>query len=224
VQGLVLPLLIFLAVLLGVVAMLFTLRKKKSEATKKSERVTVAKSRPIAASAVSATGSAIPALAARPSADSGAHRIDTGARVPVGAYAGEVGSATSSIPSPRGGGEPSVQWTMGGPGFRDTGPQPTVVDAQYAPISDSGAYRIVPGPDMTGPLGPPIRDDYPPQHTGGYPGHPVDQGYPDGPGSGYYPPGGSGQYRTVSATGRGRPGDSGSHRIHDSGPRHSVRR
>src|SRR3954454_11262041 len=230
VQGLVLPLLIFVAVLIGVVAMLFTLRKKKAEASKKSERVTVTKSRPIAATAaVSATGSSIPALAALPVggvSDSGSHRVDTGARVPVGAFAGDaVGSATSAIPTPRSGGEPSVQWNMGGPGFRDTGPQPTVVDAYYAPISDSGAYRINSSPDMTGPLGPPIRDDgYPPQYPGGHPGHPMDSGYPEGPGSGYYPPGSSGQYRTVSATGGRRPGDSGSHRINDPGPRHSVRR
>jgi predicted outer membrane protein len=233
VQGLVLPLLIFVAVMIGVIAMLFTLRKKKAEGAKKSERVTVTKSRSPAMSAVSATGSSIPALnpvAALSAgvADSGAHRVDHGARVPVGAYAGDApGSRTSSMPA-RGGGEPSVQWTMGGPGLRDTGPQPTVVDTYYAPISDSGAYRINSAPDMTGPLGPPLRDDgYPPQPSGGYPAHPpsypMDQGYPEGPGGGYYPPGPE-QYRTVSATGGRRPGDSGSHRINDTGPRHSVRR
>jgi predicted outer membrane protein len=225
VQGLILPLLIFVAVMIGMVAMLYTLRKKKSETSKKSERVTVTKSRPATRSAVSATGSAIPALAlpAPGVADTGSHRVDA-TRVPVGAFAGEApGNSTSSIPSPRGG-EPSVQWTMGGPGFRDTGPQPTIVDASYAPISDSGAYRINSSPDMTGPLGPPLRDDgYPAQHPGGYPPPPMDSGYYDSPGSGYYPPD-QGQYRTVSATGGRRPGDSGSHRINDPGPRHSVRR
>jgi predicted outer membrane protein len=229
VQGLVLPLLIFLAVLLGVVAMLFTLRKKKSE--KKSERVTVTKSRAPAMAAVSQAGAPIPALtpvAALPgggASNSGAYPVAAGAEapVPVGAFAGDLPmSATSSIPSPRGG-EPSVQWTMGGPGYRDTAAHPTF-DAQYAPISDSGAYRINSGPDMTGPLGPPLRDDgYPAQHPGGYP-RPMDPGYHDGPGSGHYPPD-QGQYRTVSATaGMRRAGDSGSHRINDTGPRHSVRR
>jgi predicted outer membrane protein len=232
VQGLILPLLIFVAVMIGMVAMLYTLRKKKAESSKKSERVTVTKSRtPAARSAVSATSSSIPALnpvAALPVAgiaDSGSQRVDTGARVPVGAFAGEApGNATSSIPSPRGG-EPSVQWTMGGPGYRDTGPQPTIVDAGYAPISDSGAYRINSSPDMTGPLGPPLRDDgYPAQYPAGYPAPPMDPGYREGPGSGHYYPPDPGQYRTVSATGGRRPGDSGSHRINDTGPRHSVRR
>jgi predicted outer membrane protein len=227
VQGLILPLLIFLAVLLGVVAMLFTLRKKKSEANKKAERVTVGKGRSAAKATVSAAGSAIPALALPAASNSGAYPVSAPAEapVPVGAFAadGPV-SSTSSIPSPRMAGEPSVQWTMGGPGYRDTGPQPTIVDAQYAPISDSGAYRINSNPDMTGPLGPPLRDDgYPaPQYPGGYP-PPMDSGYYEGPGSGHYPPN-QGQYRTVSATGGRRPGDSGSHRINDTGPRHSVRR
>lgn len=230
VQGLVLPLLIFLAVLLGVVAMLFTLRKKKSE--KKSERVTVTKSRSPAMASMGHGGASIPALtpvAALPAAavsSSGAYPVDAtmaDAPVPVGAFLGGPVPATSSIPSPRaGGGEPSVQWTMGGPGYRDTGAHPTF-DAEYAPISDSGAYRIN-SPELTGPLGPPVRDGgYPPQHPGNYP-RPMDQGHPDGPGPGYYPPG-PGQYRTVSATtGARRVGDSGSHRINDPGPRHSVRR
>jgi predicted outer membrane protein len=236
VQGLVLPLLIFLAVLLGVAAMLFTLRKKSE---KKSERITVTKSRSPAMAAVGNGGASIPALnpvAALPAgavSNSGGYPVDptmAEAPVPVGAFLGQGPvSPTTSIPSPRGGGggEPSVQWTMGGPGPRDTGAHPTfdaqAFDAEYAPISDSGAYRIN-SPEMTGPLGPPLRaDGYPAQPPAAYP-RPTDPGYPDGPGSGYYPPG-PGQYRTVSATTGGRRvSDSGSHRIDDSGPRHSVRR
>jgi predicted outer membrane protein len=236
-QALIVPILVFVAVMIGVVAMLSALRKKKAQAT---ERVTVTKSRPPAASTVSAapvpartTVAALPAGGS--SAPSAAETSMPGAAYPVGV--GAVSGATV-IPSARGGaGEPSVQWNLGGPGLRDTGPHPTIDAPQYAPVSDSGAFRINSGltPDMTGPLGPPIRDDYPGQGYGsGY--YPPDNGYGGGPGSGHFPPAqGGGRYRTVSETGSGRPGDSGSHRVPDgatathravnsTGPRHSVRR
>ncbi len=257
--GLILPIVVFVAVLLGVVAMLASLRKKKAQ---QSERVTVTKTPPVAPTMTAAAAS-IPALTpvAALTAGSGSGRsadrapsypMDTGypaeAPIPVGAFAGadsRVG-ATSGIPSPRAGGEPSVQWTMGGPGLRDTGPHPTIDAAgPYAPVSDSGAYRINSG---AAPV-----DGY----AGGYPGG----GYAAGPGgSGGYPaaqenttmfrqqnyeaggyqtgydPGGfpssTGRYRTVSETGSHRPedtgsrrsaSDTGSHRAH-SGPRHSTRR
>jgi hypothetical protein len=168
------------------------------------------------------------------------------APVPVGAFAGDAPMGTTSmIPSPRSAGsEPSVQWTLGGPGFRDTGPHPTIdAPGPYSPVSESGAYRIA-NPELTGPVGRPIRDGYPihDDHPGGYrpgydgghpgggPGGPV-AGYRNAHDSGHYRPA-PGPYRTVSETGSHRPGDpgpypgsdSGPHRLNSTGPRHSVRR
>ena len=255
--GLILPIVVFVAVLLGVVALLASLRKKKAQ---QSERVTVNKTPPVAPTMTAAAAS-IPALtpvAALPAGSGRSARavdpvpsypMGTGypaeAPIPVGAFAGgdaRVG-ATSAIPSPRAGGEPSVQWTMGGPGFRDTGPHPTIDAAgPYAPVSDSGAYRINSGSGpVTGPAG-----GYPggyaagPGGSGGYPTaqddttmfrqQNYDGGYP-GQDSGGFPTS-AGSYRTVSETGSHRTGDTGtrrsapdtgSHRAH-SGPRHSTRR
>jgi predicted outer membrane protein len=227
-QALIVPILVFVAVLIGVVAMLSTLRKKKAERT---ERVTVTKSRAPSASTVSAASvparSTVAALPVGGGAAAEAYPVE--ATVSAGAVSG-----TTVIPSPRaGGGEPSVQWTLGGPGLRDTGPHPTIDAPGYAPVSDSGAFRIDSAltPDMTGPVGPPIRDDYPgPGYGSGYYAAGPDQGYP---GSGYHAPA-PGRYRTVGETGPHRT-DSGSHRIPESataahravnstGPRHSVRR
>jgi len=241
-QALILPILVFVAVMIGVVAMLSALRKKKAQTT---ERVTVTKSRAPSGSTVSAAPvAARTSVAALPVGGSAApSAVETsmpGAAYPREAPVGVGAPAGGTIiPSPRGGGgEPSVQWNLGGPGLRDTGPHQTIDAAPpYAPVSDSGAFRINSGltPDMTGPLGPPIRDG------GGYPGpgynsgyYPPDNGYGGGPGSGHFPPA-QGRYRTVSETGSNRPGDSGSHRVPESatathravnstGPRHSVRR
>jgi predicted outer membrane protein len=231
-QALILPILIFAAVMIGVAAMLSALRKKKAQTT---ERVTVTKSR-----TPSSTVSAVPARSTVAALPAGGAAEPFAAEAPVGAGAmsgamhGAV-SGTTVIPSPRpGGGEPSVQWNLAGPGLRDTGPHPTIDAPGYAPVSDSGAFRIGSDltPDMTGPLGPPIRD-------GGYPGSGYyapgpDHGYPGGQGNGRYAQP-SGRYRTVTETGARRPGDSGSHHVpenataahrtvNSTGPRHSVRR
>ena len=247
-QALVTPILAFVAVMLGVIALLSVLRKKK-EQQNRSERVTVTRSRP------QAKAEPIPALAvAALPAGGGSSSADSVSRVegsvPAAAYPMKAPVPVGAMPaagSPMGGAtsEPSVQWALGGPGFRDTGPHPTIdAPGPYAPVSDSGAYRIA-NPETTGPIGPPIRDGYPihgdqpgghrPGYEGGYPGAPSGpdaDGHHNGHDAGQYPPAASGQYRTVSETGSRRIGDSGRYRVSDSGsyrrngtgPRHSVRR
>jgi predicted outer membrane protein len=236
-SGLIAPILVFVAVLLGVIALLAALRKKKGEP--RSERVTVAKSnRPAASAPIPALAAALPV--GSPGGGSAGPDISMPTVLPmdapVGAGAAAPGSMTGTtvIPSPRsaGGPGPSVQWNLSNPGFQDSGPHPTIdAPAPYASVTDSGAFRIgsLPvdrgGPDMTGPVGYPIHDDHP---AGYRPGGPVPNGYD----SGYQQPGATGRYRTVSETGshRAEPGayggsDSGSHRsVHSTGPRHSVRR
>jgi hypothetical protein len=226
-SGLIAPILVFIAVLLGVIALLAALRKKKGET--RSERVTVAKSNRPAASAP------IPALALPAGGGSSGPEVSmptvmdapVGAGTPVGAMTG----GTTVIPSPRsaGGPGPSVQWNLGNPGFQDSGPHPTIdAPGPYAAsVTDSGAFRIgsLPvdrsGPEMTGPVGYPIHDD----HPGGYRAGP-----PNGYDSGYHQTAGTGRYRTVSETGShraepgGYPGPDSQRSVHSTGPRHSVRR
>ena len=236
--GLIAPILVFVAVLLGVIALLAALRKKKGET--RSERVTVAKSNRPAASA------AIPALALPAGGSSGGSSaadvsMPTVMDAPVGATAGAAAgmSGTTVIPSPRsaGGPGPSVQWNLSNPGFQDSGPHPTIdAPGPYAAsVTDSGAFRIgsLPvdrsGPEMTGPVGYPIHDDHPGGYRpGGYPGG--SGGPPNGYDSGYHQTSGTGRYRTVTETGSHRadpgayPGSDSPRSVHSTGPRHSVRR
>jgi predicted outer membrane protein len=230
-SGLIAPILVFVAVLLGVIALLAALRKKKGEAAK-SDRVTVAKSNRPAASAP------IPALALTAAGPSGGGAAEAAGPTVLGMDAAAAPGAmtgTTVIPSPRsaGGPGPSVQWNLGGPGFQDSGPHPTIdAPGPYAAsVTDSGAFRIgsLPvdrsGPEMTGPVGYPIHDDHP---GGFHPGGP--SGPPNGYDSGYHQTAGTGRYRTVSETGShraepgGYPGPDSQRSVHSTGPRHSVRR
>lgn len=227
--GLIAPIMVFIAVLLGVFALLAALRKKKDEP--RSERVTVAKSNRAAAAPIPAL--ALPSgggSSSSPTSEPGVMDAPVGAGAPVGTMNG-----TTVIPTPRsaGGPGPSVQWNLNNPGFQDSGPHPTIdAPGPYAAsVTDSGAFRIgsLPvdrsGPEMTGPVGYPVHDDY---RASGQHGGPV--GPPNGYDSGYHQTSGTGRYRTVSETGShraepgGYPGPDSQRSVHSTGPRHSVRR
>lgn len=227
-QGLIVPILVFVAVVLGAVALLASVRKKNAA---RQERVTVPKRTPAAATmapvpamaAIAAPVAAIPAprAMAEPTAqwamaDAGP-MMDAEPRPATISDSGTYRTVSDSGPY-RSVPEPGRYRGSDDGHYRDEGPYRSVSDdGPYRTVSDSGPYRTV-------------------SDSGPYRGAGDTGSYRTGPPSG--------AYRTISETGSHRPAsdsgfqrtgydtgsqraatDTGSHRASGRpGPRHSVRR